>query len=81
VGTIAGCFVRDGRILRASKVRLIRDGIVVHTGALSALKRYKDDVKDVVSGMDCGVQIKDYQDIQVGDSIEVFEEIEIQRKL
>src|SRR5690606_18245470 len=81
VGTIAGCFVRDGRILRSSKVRLIRDGIVVHTGTLSSLKRFKDDVKEVVSGMDCGVQIKDYQDIKPGDVIEVFEEIEVARKL
>jgi translation initiation factor IF-2 len=81
VGTIAGCFVREGRIIRQNKVRVIRDGIVIHTGNLSALKRFKDDVKEVVSGMDCGVQIKDYQNINVGDEIEVFEEIEIQRKL
>jgi translation initiation factor IF-2 len=76
VGTIAGCFVRDGRILRASKVRLIRDGIVIHTGTLPALKRFKDDVKEVVSGLECGVMIKDYQNIQENDIIEVFEEIE-----
>jgi translation initiation factor IF-2 len=81
VGTIAGCFVKEGKIIRQSKVRIIRDGIVVHTGSLSALKRFKDDVKDVSTGMDCGVQIKDYQNIVVGDNIEVFEEIEIQRKL
>ncbi len=81
VGTIAGSFVKEGKIIRQSKVRIIRDGIVVHTGTLSALKRYKDDVKEVSSGMDCGVQIKDYQNILVGDNIEVFEEIEIQRKL
>jgi translation initiation factor IF-2 len=81
VGTIAGCYVRDGRILRSSKVRLIRDGIVIHTGSLVALKRYKDDAKEVVSGMDCGVQIKDFQDIQANDVLEVFEEIEVQRKL
>ncbi|MBX2903515.1 MAG: translation initiation factor IF-2 [Chitinophagales bacterium] len=81
VGTIAGCFVRDGRILRSSKVRIIRDGIVLHTGLLSSLKRFKDDVKEVVSGMDCGVQIKDYQDIKSGDVIEVFEEVEVARKL
>jgi translation initiation factor IF-2 len=81
VGIIAGCFVREGRIIRQNKVRVIRDGIVIHTGNLSALKRFKDDVKEVVSGMDCGVQVKDYQNINVGDEIEVFEEIEIQRKL
>ena len=81
VGTIAGCFVRDGRILRTSKVRIVREGIVIHTGQLSSLKRFKDDAKEVVSGMDCGVQIKDFQDIKAGDSIEAFEEIEIAAKL
>jgi translation initiation factor IF-2 len=81
VGTIAGCYVKDGRVLRSSKVRLIRDGIVVHNGALSSLKRFKDDVKEVVSGMDCGIQIKDFQDIQPGDQIEVYEETEVARKL
>lgn len=81
VGTIAGCFVRDGRILSKSKVRVIRDGIVIHTGIITSLKRFKDDAKEVVSGLECGVQIKDYQDIKPGDVIEVFEEVEIQRKL
>ncbi len=81
VGTIAGCFVREGKILRSSKVRVIRDGIVIHTGQLSSLKRFKDDVKEVTSGMDCGVQIKDFQDIKAGDIIEVFEETEVVRKL
>ncbi len=81
VGTVAGSFVREGRILRGSKVRVIRDGIVLHTGALAALKRFKDDVKEVVSGLDCGIQLKDFQNILVGDTIEVFEEVEVQRKL
>lgn len=81
VGTIAGCFVREGKIFRNSKVRIIRDGIVVHTGVLASLKRFKDDVKEVTSGMECGLQIKDYQDIKGGDTIEVYEEIEVQRKL
>ena len=81
VGTIAGSFVKEGRILNKSKVRIIRDGIVLHTGAVSALKRFKDDAKEVVSGLDCGVQIKDYQDIKPNDTIEVFEEIEVVRKL
>ena len=81
VGTIAGCLVREGRIMRTSKVRIIRDGIVLHTGALASLKRFKDDAKEVVSGMECGVQLKDYQDIKAGDTIEVFEEVEVQRKL
>jgi translation initiation factor IF-2 len=81
VGTIAGCFVREGKIYRQSKVRIIRDGIVVHTGVLASLKRFKDDVKEVTSGMECGLQIKDYQDIKGGDTIEVYEETEVQRKL
>ncbi len=81
VGTIAGCFVREGKILRNSKIRIIRDGIVVHTGVLASLKRFKDDAKEVVSGLDCGVQIKDFQDVKAGDTIEVYEEIEVLRKL
>lgn len=81
VGTIAGCFVREGRILNKSKIRVIRDGIVIHTGVLGSLKRFKDDVKEVVSGMDCGVQVKDFQDVKVGDIIEVYEETEVARKL
>lgn len=81
VGTIAGCFVREGKIFRNSKVRIVREGIVIHNGALAALKRYKDDVKEVVSGMECGLQIKDYQDIKTGDTIEVYEEVEVARKL
>jgi len=81
VGTIAGCFVKDGRILNKSKVRVIRDGIVIHTGSVGGLKRFKDDAKEVVSGLECGVMVKDYQDIKEGDIIEVFEEIEVQRKL
>ncbi len=81
LGTIAGCFVKDGRVLSRSKVRIIRDGIVIHTGTVSGLKRFKDDVKEVVSGLECGVMVKDYQDIIENDIIEVFEEIEVQRKL
>ncbi len=81
VGTIAGCFVREGRILRSSKIRIIRDGIVIHNGVLASLKRFKDDAKEVVSGLDCGIQIKDFQDIKTGDTIEVYEEVEVQRKL
>lgn len=81
VGTIAGCFVREGKILRNSKVRLIRDGIVIHTGQLSGLKRFKDDAKEATSGMECGLQIKDFSDIQAGDNIEAFEQVEIAAKL
>ncbi len=81
VGPIAGCFVRDGKIARNSKIRIIRQGIVIHNGLLSSLKRFKDDVKEVASGLDCGLQIKDFQDINAGDHIEVYEEVEIARKL
>ena len=81
VGTIAGCYVRDGKIFRNSKIRLVRDGIVIHTGALSSLKRFKDDAKEATSGMECGIQIKDFQDIQAGDQIEAFEQTEIAAKL
>ncbi len=81
VGTVAGCFVRDGRILNKSKLRVIRDGIVIHSGVVSSLKRFKDDAKEVVSGLECGVVVKDFQNVQAGDVLEVFEEIEVQRKL
>ena len=81
VGTVAGCFVRDGRILNKSKLRVIRDGIVIHTGMVGSLKRFKDDAKEVVSGLDCGVVVKDFQDVKAGDVLEIFEETEVQRKL
>ncbi len=81
VGTIAGCLVTEGKINRNTKVRLIRDGIVVYTGELSSLKRFKDDVKEVLSGMECGCGIKNYNDLKVGDIIEGYEEIEIKRTL
>ncbi|MDE7024366.1 MAG: translation initiation factor IF-2 [Paramuribaculum sp.] len=81
VGTVAGCIVRDGRIKRGSKVRLIRDGIVKYTGELASLKRFKDDVKEVVSGYDCGLSIAGYNDIHEGDFIEAFEEVEVKKTL
>ena len=81
VGTVAGCMVRDGRIKRGSKVRLIRDGIVKYTGELASLKRFKDDVKEVVSGYDCGLSIAGYNDIHEGDLIEAFEEVEVKKTL
>lgn len=81
VGTVAGCYVTDGRVTRNSKVRVIRDGVVVHQGAIEALKRFKDDVKDVVKGFECGISIKNFQDINVGDNLEIFEETSIARKL
>ena len=81
VGTIAGCMVREGKIKRTSKIRLIRDGIVKHTGELGSLKRFKDDVKEVLSGYDCGLNITNYNDIKEGDMIEAFEEVEVSKKL
>jgi len=81
VGTIAGCFVLEGIIKRASMIRIIRDGIVVHTGELGSLKRFKDDVKEVKNNYECGLNIDKYNDIQVGDIIEAYEEVEVARKL
>ena len=81
VGTIAGAIVRDGRIKSRSKIRVIRDGIVVYTGELGSLKRFKDDVKEVVSGYDCGLSVAGYNDIHEGDLIEGYEEVEVKKKL
>ena len=81
VGTIAGALVREGKIKRTNKVRLIRDGIVRYTGELGSLKRFKDDAKEVVAGLECGLSIQGYNDIQTGDIIEGFEEIEVARAL
>ena len=81
VGTIAGCIVRDGKIIRNSKVRLIRDGIVVFTGELESLKRFKDDVKEVSKGYECGLNIQNYNDVHEGDFIEAFEQVEVAKTL
>jgi translation initiation factor IF-2 len=81
VGTIAGCYVLDGKISRNTRIRIIRNGIVVHTGKLGSLKRFKDDVKDVSAGFECGLNIENFNDIKEGDIIEGFEEVEIKRKL
>lgn len=81
VGTIAGCYVTEGKITRNTKVRLIRDGIVVFTGDIASLKRFKDDAKEVSSGYECGIGIKNFNDIKVGDIIEGFEVVETKRKL
>jgi len=81
VGTVAGCFVREGKITRDSKVRIIRDGIVVYTGELGSLKRFKDDVKEVSSGLECGLNIKNFNDIKVGDIIEAYQEVEVKKTL
>ena len=81
VGTIAGCMVRDGKLIRAAKIRVIRDGIVVYTGVLGSLKRFKDDVKEVGAGFDCGLNIEGYNDIKIGDMIESYTIVEVKRKL
>ena len=81
VGTVAGCYVLDGTITRKTKVRIIRDGIVVYTGTLGSLKRFKDDVKEVKSGYECGLNIENYNDIKVGDIIEGYEEVEVKKTL
>ncbi|GHT22478.1 translation initiation factor IF-2 [Bacteroidia bacterium] len=77
VGTVAGCLVREGKIKRGNKIRIIRDGIVVYSGELGSLKRFKDDVKEVVQGYECGLNIQNYNDIKIGDIVEPFEEIEV----
>jgi len=81
VGTIAGCMVTNGKIFRNSGIRLIRDGVVIFTGELASLKRFKDDAKEVSKGYDCGMQVKNYNDIKEGDVIEAFQEVEVKKKL
>ena len=80
-GTIAGCYVTEGRINRNHQVRIIREGIVVYSGELGSLKRFKDDVKEVKNGYECGLNIAKYNDIKVGDVVEAYEEVEVNRKL
>lgn len=81
VGTVAGCMVKDGKIKRSNKIRLIRDGIVIYSGDLGSLKRFKEDVKEVSTGYECGLNIHNYNDIKVGDIIEAFEQIEVKKTL
>jgi translation initiation factor IF-2 len=81
IGTVAGAMVTEGKVHRTDKARLVRDGIVVHTGAINALKRYKDDVKEVATNFECGISLVNFNDIQQGDIIETFMEIEVQQKL
>jgi translation initiation factor IF-2 len=81
VGTVAGCIVRDGKLTRSTRVRVIRDGIVVYTGNLESLKRFKEDVREVVSGFECGLNIENFNDIKVGDVIEGYQEVEVKKKL
>jgi translation initiation factor IF-2 len=81
VGTIAGCMVLDGKITRNSKIRIVRDGVVVYTGELASLKRFKDDVKEVSKGYECGLNIQNFNNIEVGDIVEAYEQVEVKRKL
>ncbi|WP_316802702.1 translation initiation factor IF-2 [Pedobacter nototheniae] len=81
VGTIAGCMVLDGKITRNSKIRIVRDGVVVYTGELASLKRFKDDVKEVNKGYECGLNIQNFNNIEVGDIVEAYEQVEVARKL
>jgi len=81
IGVIAGCFVKEGTIHRTDKVHVVRDGRIIHTGNLSSLKRFKDDVREVASGYECGISVENYNDIKIGDSIEVYKLVETARKL
>jgi len=81
VGAVAGCYVQDGVVRRGSKVRVLRDNVVVHTGELDSLKRFKDDVKEVKANFECGLSLKNYNDVEVGDLLEVFEVVEVARTL
>ncbi|MFD2582801.1 translation initiation factor IF-2 [Pedobacter vanadiisoli] len=81
VGTIAGCMVLDGKITRNSKIRVVRDGVVIYTGELASLKRFKDDVKEVAKGYECGLNIQNFNNIEVGDIVEAYEQVEVARKL
>ncbi|MGB0185667.1 MAG: translation initiation factor IF-2 [Flavobacteriaceae bacterium] len=81
IGTIAGCMVTNGKIYRNSQIRIIREGVVIYTGELASLKRFKDDAKEVSKGYDCGMQIKNYNDIQIGDVFEAFQEVAVKKKL
>jgi len=80
VGTVAGCIVREGKLQRNTPIRVIRDGIVIYTGKLGSLKRFKDDVKEVTAGQDCGLNIESFNDIRVGDIVEGYEQVEVKRK-
>ena len=81
IGNIGGCYVQDGKILRSSKVRLIRDGIQIWEGGISSLKRFKDDVREVEGGFECGLGLENYNDIKVGDVVEAYRIVEEKRKL
>jgi translation initiation factor IF-2 len=81
VGVIAGCYMLEGAVRRGSRVRLLRDNVVIHDGELSSLKRFKDDVREVRAGFECGLSLKDFNDIKIGDQLEVYEVVEVARSL
>jgi translation initiation factor IF-2 len=81
VGTVAGCMQTEGKMYRDNKVRVIREGVVIYTGEIDTLKRFKDDVKEVAKGYECGMQVKNYNDLQEFDLLEGFREVEVARKL
>ena len=81
IGAIAGCMVTEGTIKRSAPIRVLRENVVIYEGELESLRRFKDDVQDVRNGMECGIGVKNYNDVRVGDQIEVFETVEVQRSL
>ena len=81
IGTVAGCSVQDGKIVRGNRVRLVRDGIVIFEGGIASLRRFKEDVREVESGFECGIGLEGYNDVKVGDTIEAFKIVETMRKL
>ena len=81
VGTVAGCYVQEGLVRRSAQVRVLRDSVVIHTGEIDSLKRFKDDVREVKSGFECGMSLKSFQDLKVGDQFEAFEVLEVARTL
>ena len=81
VGTVAGCMVTEGLVRRNAKIRLLRDNVVIHTGELDSLKRFKDDAREVKFGFECGLSLKNFDDVKVGDHLEVFEVVEVARSL
>ena len=80
VGTVAGCYVLEGKITRNAEIRIVRDGIIIADEHLTSLKRFKDDVKEVTTGQDCGLNIESFNDIRVGDIVEGYEQVEVKRK-
>ena len=81
VGTVAGCYVQEGLVRRSAQVRVLRDNVVIHTGEIDSLKRFKDDVREVKAGFECGMSLKNFQDLKVGDQFEAFEVLEVARTL